>query len=175
MTRASVAHDAPPDTVTASPHGGARRWADTALTAFQYPVYRLIWLGSFVGFLSFNMSGTAQSVVAFDLTGNNSAVGTVMFGQGVAMLLLNPIGGTIADRFNKRLLILTTQFVIGSVIFATAMLLYLDRISILLLAAGSFTTGAMFAFLGSGPYRAHRRDRAAGAHRQRHCPAASRW
>ena len=148
MTRASVAHDAPPDTVTATQPSGARRWADTALSAFQFPVYRLIWLGSFVGFLSFNMSGTAQSVVAFDLTGNNSAVGTVMFGQGLAMLLLNPIGGTIADRFNKRLLILTTQFVIGTVIFTTAMLLYLDRISIPLLAAGSFTTGAMFAFLG---------------------------
>ncbi len=50
MTRAGVAEDAPSDTITAARPGGARRWADTALSAFQYPVYRLIWLGSFVGF-----------------------------------------------------------------------------------------------------------------------------
>jgi MFS family permease len=112
------------------------------------PVYRMLWLGSFLGFMAFNMSGTAQSVVAFDLTGNNSAVGTVMFGQGLAMLLLNPFGGTIADRLNKRLLLIVTQAVLGGVILATAVLLQTGQISILWLAIGAFTTGAMFAFLG---------------------------
>jgi MFS family permease len=128
--------------------GGARRWAGNTLNALQFPVYRLIWMGSFLGFLAFNMSGTAQSVVAFDLTGSNSAVGTVMFGQGLAMLMLNPIGGTIADRFNKRFLLLVTQTVIGGVILLTAVLLQIDRVSIAVLAVGAFTTGSMFAFLG---------------------------
>jgi MFS family permease len=128
--------------------GRTRVWASTTLAAFQFPVYRVVWLGSFIGFLAFNMSGVAQGVIAYDLTGNNRAVGTVMFGQGVAMLMLNPFGGAIADRFNKRFLIILTQTVIGGVILALAMLLLFERISIFWLAVGSFTTGAMFAILG---------------------------
>jgi MFS family permease len=126
--------------------GGA--WAASTLAALESPVYRLIWFGSLLGFMAFHMSGTAQSVVAFDLTGNNRAVGLVMFGQGAAMLLLNPFGGTIADRLNKRLVLLITQAVLGGVILATAVLLQADLISIPLLAMGAFVTGCMFAFLG---------------------------
>ena len=126
----------------------ARSWADSTLASFQFPVYRIVWLGSFLAFLAFNISSTAQSLVAFDLTGNNHAVGTVMFGQGVAMILLNPFGGAIADRFNKRLLILGAQSAIGLVILAIAILLATDQISIFWLAVGSFATGLMFAILG---------------------------
>jgi MFS family permease len=128
--------------------GSARAWANSTLASFQFPVYRIIWLGSFLAFLGFNVASTAQSLVAFDLTGNNRAVGTVMFGQGVAMLLLNPLGGAIADRFDKRVLILGAQSAIGGVILATAVLLATDQISIFWLAVGSFTTGLMFAILG---------------------------
>jgi MFS family permease len=134
-----------PTPSTATP---GKTWLSSTLAAFDSPLYRLVWLGSFLGFLAFNMSGTAQSVVAFDLTGNNRAVGTVMFGQGLAMLLLNPFGGTIADRLNKRLLLIVTQAVLGGVILATAVLLQTGQISIFWLAAGAFTTGSMFAFLG---------------------------
>jgi MFS family permease len=137
-----LALDAAP---TANP---ARTWASSTFAAFEFPLYRLVWWGSFLGFLAFNMSSTAQSVVAYDITGNDRAVGTVMFGQGLAMILLNPFGGAIADRLNKRFLIIATQTVIGSVILAIALLLATGRISILWLAVGSFTTGAMFSVLG---------------------------
>lgn len=144
IAKGDLATNAPP---TEAPPAG-RSWVSSTLAAMDSPVYRMLWLGSFLGFMAFNMSGTAQSVVAFDLTGNNSAVGTVMFGQGLAMLLLNPFGGTIADRLNKRLLLIVTQAVLGGVILATAVLLQTGQISILWLAIGAFTTGAMFAFLG---------------------------
>ncbi|HLF71516.1 MAG TPA: MFS transporter [Dehalococcoidia bacterium] len=125
-----------------------RSWAQTTFDAFQFPVYRTLWLGSFFAFLSFNMAGTAQAVVAFDLTGSNRAVGTVMFGQGISMLLLNPFGGAIADRFSKRWLILVAQLVIGGVMLAFAILITTGHIRILFLAAGTFITGTMFSFLG---------------------------
>lgn len=134
--------------LNAKPPGRSRVWANSTLAAFEFPIFRIVWLGSFIGFLAFNMSGVAQGVIAYDLTGNNRAVGTVMFGQGVAMLLLNPFGGAIADRFNKRFLIIATQTVIGSVILTMALLLLTDHISIAWLAIGSFATGAMFAILG---------------------------
>jgi MFS family permease len=146
MARPAAAEDALATQV--ADVGSARAWANSTLSSFQFPLYRIVWLGSFLAFLGFNVASTAQSLVAFDLTGNNHAVGTVMFGQGVAMILLNPFGGAIADRFNKRLLILGAQSAIGVVIFLIAVLLATDQISILWLAVGSFTTGLMFAILG---------------------------
>jgi len=130
------------------PPNAARAWAVTTFDAFRFPVYRVVWLGSILSFLAFNMSWTAQSVVAYDLTGSNSAVGSVMFGQGLAMLVLNPFGGAIADRFAKRTLILIGQSVIGGVMLTIAILLAVDKISILVLAIGAFTVGSMFSFLG---------------------------
>lgn len=127
--------------------GFARSWADSTLASFESPVYRLLWYGTFLAFISFNMAGTTQNIVAFDLTGNNRAVGTVMFGQGLAMLLLNPFGGAIADRLNKRLLLILTQAIIGGVSLAIAVLLQTDQLTIPLLAAGAFITGSMFSFL----------------------------
>src|SRR3954451_10100302 len=70
----------------------------STFAAFQMPVYRTIWLGTILSFVAFNMGGPAQGVVAFDLTGSNSAVGLVTFGQGLAMFFLNPFSGAIADR-----------------------------------------------------------------------------
>jgi MFS family permease len=125
-----------------------RSWAESTFDAFRFPLYRVVWLGSFFAFMAFNMASTAQGVVAFDITGSNHAVGFVAFGQGVAMFFLNPFGGAIADRFSKRFLLLLAQAVIGAVMFATALLLAFDAITILYLALGSFIMGTMFSFLG---------------------------
>jgi MFS family permease len=126
----------------------ARAWAASTFDAFNEPVYRTIWLGTILAFLAFNMSMTAQGVVAYDLTGSNRAVGAVVFGQGIAMLLLNPFGGAIADRFSKRFLILLAQTVIGATMLTVAILIATDRISVFFLATGAFVVGCMFAFLG---------------------------
>jgi MFS family permease len=134
----------PPEVALATSRG----WASSTFDAFRFPDYRTIWFGSFIAFLAVNISQTAQGVVAYDLTGSNSAVGKVMLGQGIAMMFLNPFGGAVSDRFPKRLLILFSQFVIGGVAFGVAILLTTGNISILYLAIGSFTMGSMFAILG---------------------------
>ena len=128
--------------------GFARTWAASTFEAFSFPAYRVVWLGSIIAFLAFNMSWTAQSVVAYDLTGSNRAVGTVMFGQGIAMFVLNPFGGAIADRFSKRFLILFAQSVIGAVMLTLAILLVFDKVNILILSISALTVGSMFSFLG---------------------------
>ncbi len=148
MTHETAEDDAAEANQPGAPPNAARTWAATTFDAFRFPVYRVVWLGSILSFLAFNMSWTAQSVVAYDLTGSNSAVGSVMFGQGLAMLVLNPFGGAIADRFAKRTLILIGQSVIGGVMLTIAILLAVDKISILILAIGAFTVGSMFSFLG---------------------------
>lgn len=101
-----------------------------------------------LAFVAFFMSTIAQSAVAFDLTGNNRDVGAVVFGQGLAMIVLAPFGGALADRMSKRMLLVVSQAVIGAVFFVTGILIGLDAISILALSVGSFVIGTMFSLLG---------------------------
>lgn len=115
------------------------------------PVYRVLLIGSALAFISFNAWGPVQGVVAFELTGNNRAVGLVVFGQGIAMTILNPISGAIADRISKRFLILTCQVVAFTTMVITGTLVLTGLISIVWLMLGSFTVGTMFAF--NGPAR----------------------
>ena len=116
--------------------------------SLSVPVYRTLWIGTVLAFLSFMMSFTAQAVVAFDLSGTNRAVGLVALGQGAAMLMLAPIGGVLADRLSKRFLLLLGQATVGGAFLAIAVLILTDSISILLLASMTFVMGTAFSLLG---------------------------
>ncbi len=126
----------------------ATNWVSTTFDALRIRQYRVLWIGTVLSFVAFMMSTTAQSLVAFDLTGSNRAVGAVMFGQGVAMLALTPFGGAIADRVSKRFLLLLCQATIGVTMLAIGLLIASDAITVFALAAGAFVTGTMFSFLG---------------------------
>jgi MFS family permease len=110
--------------------------------------FRVLWTGTFLAFIAFFMSTAVQSVVAFDLAGNNRAVGFVIFAQGVAQLALGPFGGALADRLAKKTVVLTCQVVITATFLAMALLLVSGHMTIGFLAAGSFLIGSAFSFLG---------------------------
>ena len=86
-----------------------QRWSASTFEALQIRGYRILWIGSTLAFVAFFMSTIAQSAVAFDLTGKNSDVGAVVFGQGLAMIVLAPFGGALADRLSKRMLLVVPQ------------------------------------------------------------------
>ena len=94
------------------------------------------------------MSTVVQSVVAFDLTGNNASVGVVVFAQGLMMFLFGPLGGAFADRLPKRRTIAVCQLATMTVFFAIAWAILTERIQLAWLAAGSLVMGSSFAFLG---------------------------
>ena len=110
--------------------------------------YAILWVGSLGSFTAFFMSTVVQSIVAFELTGKNSAVGVVLLGQGLASAVLGPFGGAVADRISKRLINAVCQSVITVVFLSIGTLIALDQIALFHLAAGSFVIGTMFAFMG---------------------------
>ncbi|MCH2185371.1 MFS transporter, partial [Myxococcota bacterium] len=119
-----------------------------SFTSLRIRDFRILWVGTIFSFLAFFMSMLVQSVVAFEISGNNSAVGIIVFAQGVAMLLLGPIGGALADRWAKRRVVVIAQSVAGVVLLATAALIAVGAISIAWLAASALLTGAAIAFVG---------------------------
>jgi MFS family permease len=123
-------------------------WLESTFAALRLRDFRILWIGTLGSHLAFFMSTVVQSVVAFELIGNNTAVGSVVFAQGLSMALLGPLGGALADRWPKRLVVGVSQAVPATVFAVLAYAVATQRIQIELVAGGSFLIGVTFAFLG---------------------------
>ncbi len=123
-------------------------WFETTFASFRLRHFRILWIGTVFAHLAFFMSTVVQSVVAFDLVGSNTAVGAVLFAQGLAMFPLGPLGGALADRWPKRLVVGLAQTVPAAVFLVLAMAFATNTIHITLVAGASFLIGVSFAFVG---------------------------
>ena len=124
------------------------RWFNNTFEALAVSQYRTLWFGSLFATLAFMMSFTVQAVVAFQLEGNNAAVGLVQLGLGLSMLLLGPFGGVIADRASKKPLVFVGQLVVAGSLVATGFLLVAGQMNILWLTLLTAVMGLSFAFVG---------------------------
>ena len=125
-----------------------RAGARQTFAAFSVGRYRLHWTQTVAAFIAFSMSFTVQSVVAFDLTGANAAVGLVGAGNGIAWLIIGPLAGALADRLPKRRLLVLAQSVIALSFLFLAIMIATGYIAIIWLVVSSFLLGASFAFTG---------------------------
>jgi MFS family permease len=71
--------------------------------------YRLYFVGQIVSMSGTWMQSVAQAWLVLELTGSGIALGTVTALQFLPTLLLGPWGGLIADRMDKRTLLVWTQ------------------------------------------------------------------
>lgn len=123
-------------------------WAQNTFAALSSRHFRVLWIGSVFAFIAFFMSTVVQAVVAFDLSDSNSAVGFVVFAQGIAQLALGPLGGAMADRLSKKAVILACQVTIFAAFTTLGVLVATGVIEVMYLAIGSFVIGMSFSFLG---------------------------
>lgn len=77
------------------------------------------------------MQMTAQSWVVWRLTGSEAALGLVVMMQTLPLLVLGPIAGTLADRWDRRKIMITTQtlsmilaFILSALVFTNAVRLW---------------------------------------------------
>lgn len=89
--------------------GAARR----TFAAMRFRNYRLYLFSQIISFSGLWMQSLALAWLVLELTGSGTALGTVMAMQFLPTLLLAPYGGTIADRFDKRHLLMCTQSIAG--------------------------------------------------------------
>jgi MFS family permease len=127
----------------------ARAWVHRTFDSLSDRNLRILWIGTLLNFVGVTMNQTAQGVVAFDLTGNSRAVGTVMLGMGLSLLFISPFAGALADRVAKRTMLVTCQVIAGATYFFIAIAIIGDFINIPILAVSAFITGTMFAMIRS--------------------------
>jgi MFS family permease len=110
--------------------------------------YRMLFVGTLASFTGFFISTVVQGVVAFQLVGSNTAVGGVIFGQGLGMLLSGPLGGAFADRLPKRRVLAVCQ-TLSALCFGTVGVLYASGLlAIGHLVLNGFVVGCAFGFIG---------------------------
>lgn len=116
-----------------------------ATAVFQHRNYRLLWLSSTFSFTSMQMQQVVRGLLAWELTESFTAVGAIALSFGLPMLMFALVGGSLADRFEKRNLTLMTQGATGLLTLATAIIVVTDLISIEALFAVGLIQGTFFA------------------------------
>ena len=119
-----------------------------ALTAFIYRDFRILWFGAFTSTVGTWMQKVAQSWLIFDLTKSSFYLGLDDFLGQLPILLFTMIGGVIADRHDRKQLLLGSQYVQMATAFTLAALVFWNRVSIWHILALSFAAGVAQAFGG---------------------------
>lgn len=86
--------------------------------------YRLFWMGWLISQMGSWMQNIAWGWLVFDLTNSALWLGVVGFCGSIPSLFLSPFSGAIADRMQKRTILLTTQAVFMALAFILAGLVF---------------------------------------------------
>jgi MFS family permease len=119
-----------------------------ALAAFHYRDFRVLWFGAFTSTVGNWMQQVAQSWLVFELTHSSFYLGLDYFFGQLPILLLTLIGGVVADRHDRRHVLLGSQLVQMSTAFTLTALIYFHRVRVEYILLLSFVAGLGQAFGG---------------------------
>lgn len=112
------------------PGGGGKPSFRAALVVFENRNYRYLWTSSLFSFTGMQMQQVARALLAWELTHSYGAVGLISLSFGLPMLCLSLIGGSLADRFEKRNLTMASQSATAFFAVVTALMLVTGTINI---------------------------------------------
>src|SRR5215216_6194934 len=135
-----------PPEVPSPPPSGLRRIG----AALHYRDFRVLWFGAFTSTIGTWMQKVAQNWLVLTLAGSSSAffLGLDSFLGELPILLLTLVGGVIADRHDRRRLLLMSQYIQMTAAFTLAALVYFNRVQIWQVLTLSVITGLAQAFGG---------------------------
>jgi MFS family permease len=109
--------------------------------------YRQYWLGNQANTLVMQMQQVANGYLAYTLTDSAAALGVVAFAQSAPMLVFSPLGGVMADRLQKRGLLVWMQALQCLISLVIGVLVALDRIEYWHLVVSAAIQGVSFAIM----------------------------
>ncbi|MBI2935669.1 MAG: MFS transporter [Chloroflexi bacterium] len=90
--------------------------------AFRVPAYRWMWASSFFGANGFMSVMLAQGWLILELTNSPFMVGLAPGLGGAANMVFSPIGGVLADRLNRRMVLIASQATTALITLALGLL-----------------------------------------------------
>jgi MFS family permease len=154
---AEPTNDVPRGVPAAVPEASLRgsRAGDPAATglrrvaaAFGYRDFRVLWIGACTSTIGTWMQSVAENWLVLSLTGSAFFLGLDAFLQQLPIMLFTLIGGVVADRRDRKRMLLGSQYVQMTTAFTLALLVYFHVVQIWHILTLSFITGFAQAFGG---------------------------
>lgn len=90
------------------PDGGTGPAAGT-FASLRHKNYRLFWIGNLISYTGDWLDQVALNWLVISTTGSPLMLALVNLGRGLPMMVLGLVGGVVADRVDRRLLMMVTQ------------------------------------------------------------------
>jgi predicted MFS family arabinose efflux permease len=117
-------------------------------SALHYRDFRLLWFGAFTSTTGTWMQTVAQGWVVLNMTKSAFLLGVDGFLSTGPMLLFSLFGGVVADRIDRRKIMLLSQYLQMSFAFILAVLIWAGNVEVWHILLLSFLTGSAQSFSG---------------------------
>lgn len=121
--------------------GGSRTFS-----SLGNPDFRMLWIGLLFSQGAMQINIIARSWLAYEVSGSAAVLGLVALAQALPMGVLSLVGGALADRMDKRLILVIVQGGLALLALITAVLVHLDIVVVWHLVVVGLLQGATFAF-----------------------------
>ena len=120
-----------PESARSGEPGAGRklRW-QAAGRALRHRNFQLFFGGQLISLIGTWMQTVAQSWLVYRLTGSGLKLGAVGFASQIPVFLVAPLGGIVADRTNRRHVVIATQIASMLLAFILAALTLLHRVQV---------------------------------------------
>jgi len=126
-------------------HSGSQRLLQ-ALSALRHRNYRLYWFGQLSSVLAQNMEGVAQGWLVLELTNSPLLLGVTGLAFAAPTIALTLLGGVIADRADRRRIMILSQGVSAATFFLLATLILIEWIALWHVIVFAVLSGCVRAF-----------------------------
>lgn len=106
------------------------RRGSSPFLALRHPRFRAVWAAQSLSMLGFWLQTTARAYLVYEATGSAVALGAVYLASYGPQLLVSPWSGVIADRWDRRRVVLVTTSGLLLVAVATALLAATGRATV---------------------------------------------
>jgi MFS family permease len=113
------------------------------LAAFHYRDFRLYWVGLFLSNIGTWMQTTALNWLIYEITRSPLQLGMNGLFRALPAIGLGIVSGTIADRYDRKKLMLTTQSVLGTLALLLGVLDHSENIQLWQIYAVTFLSAAV--------------------------------
>jgi MFS family permease len=117
-----------------------------ALSALRHRNYRLYWCGQLSSVLAQNMEGVAQSWLVLELTNSPLLLGLTGLTYAAPTIALTLLGGVIADRADRRRIMILSQCASALTFVVLATLIVFEWVALWHVLAAAFLSGCVRAF-----------------------------
>jgi MFS family permease len=108
--------------------------------------FRVVWTGQAISMTGTWMQMIAQGLLVLSLWNSAFALGALNFANAVPSLVVMLFGGVLADRADKRRILLTTQIVMCALAVAVGLLVVADAVQYWMLILATICLGVAFGY-----------------------------